>query len=162
MHPTTGGRLARSCFSKFSPAQSVPRESPTPVLFVSSPFHDAQRWLLAGVVDDVVRSGYTTALIDLPGCGGAQSLPRSWTLDHLITDLHHTISSTRTGGLPVVVASSFTGPLFHHYLESYPLAALVLVNPFPPDTGMCEASELILFARRACEMRNNKSLTELR
>lgn len=105
-------RMLRACRSRLSIRAShlsALRESPTPIVFAHGLWHcSSASWSLARspLLDALHRGGFTTGLLDLPGYGGAQALPRTWTLDDLIDDVRLALAALKAPC--VVVAPSFS------------------------------------------------------
>lgn len=110
------------------------RESPTPIALLSGP------WCTAAALDGRLRlsaalaaHGFSVCLADLPGYGRAQGLPRDWGVDEVVEDLHGALTGALRHPTPCVIAHSASAVLMQHYLESFPLAALVMLAPLPPS-----------------------------
>jgi hypothetical protein len=115
------------------------RESPTPIALFAAPdpvphAADAFAALLA-------RDGFNVGLVSLPADPAADAQrspaarPGDSPLDALIHDLHAALQGPPFVVPPLAVAFGACAPLVQKYLETYPLAGIVLVNPLPPACG---------------------------
>lgn len=122
----------RSAVSVLHPAPHA-RESPVPVVLLSSKWHTAESFQARSALPSLLtENGYTVGLVDLPGYGKAQSLPAAWTLDDIVRDLRATMAKGVTAP-PVVIAQGGAGVLMQKFLEDFPLAGLIMLAPLPPS-----------------------------
>lgn len=128
----TRAASTRTAVSVLRPAAAAPRESPVPVVLLSSTWHTALAWDRAGLPARLTDSGYTVALVDLPGFGAARSMPASWSADDLVEDVHAAVLGALQHPAPVAVAHSAAAVLMGKYLESWALSGLVKLAPLPP------------------------------
>lgn len=105
------------------------RESPFPVAFFSSPWGWSPSSLLH---TPLARAGFTTADVSLPGFGRASAWSDRATLDDAVESLHACFR--QLDAAPVVIAPSHAAILVQYYLESYPVAGVVLLSPFSSTT----------------------------
>jgi pimeloyl-ACP methyl ester carboxylesterase len=129
----TRAASTRTAVSVLRPAAAAPRESPVPVVLLSSSWHTAAATFgRAGLPARLTDSGYTVALVDLPGFGAARSMPASWSVDDLVEDVHAAVLGALRHPAPVAVAHSAAAVLMGKYLESWALSGLVKLAPLPP------------------------------
>jgi hypothetical protein len=77
--------------------------------------------------------GFTTAELSLPGFGKASAMHASATIDDVMDAIRASI--TQLDAPPVCIAPSHVALAMQYYLESYPLAGLVMISPLPPRLG---------------------------
>jgi hypothetical protein len=138
-------RLTSSLYSRWTikiiPAsQAAARESPTPVVFFSGIFFSSEafsRGAGGGIAGSLSRSGYTVGLVDLSPI----DIPSSVSLDDLINDLRTSLFSSLPAP-PVAIASNHNAVLVQKYLESWPVAALLMLNPLSPKRPTYHANSL--------------------
>ena len=118
----------------FHPASPfAPRESPTPVILLGGVCGPPAAWRWAGITQALTSSGFNVAELDL--------LRPRWRLcaaplDDVIGGLRDALSSASFGAAPLVLAH---GPvdtaLAQKYLESWPLAGVVMLAPLAPGSS---------------------------
>jgi hypothetical protein len=113
------------------PSSIAKRESPFPIIFLGGINYSSNVFAKdsnIGISKVLQNQGYTIGLVDI---SSKQLSPLVITLDDIINDLH-TLLSTRLSTSPITIASHHTAVLKQKYLESWPLTALVMLDPFSP------------------------------
>mmetsp|Transcript_10600 Transcript_10600/g.13828 ORF Transcript_10600/g.13828 Transcript_10600/m.13828 type:complete len:297 (+) Transcript_10600:243-1133(+) len=118
--------------SKFSANQSVRGDSNRsyPVLFLHGAWEDASSWTESAIY--FADRGHTAATLEFSGFLG-DSYKEDAGVSLLTNELHEAIN--QLGPLTIVVAPCLGGFIAQKYLESWGIAGLVLINPFPPDSS---------------------------
>jgi hypothetical protein len=117
----------KSCLKILHPKFTVGmKESPTPLLFTSDIWFPSSRH--ESIAGEFNSSGYTVGLLDFPGQGKAQSFPTKFNVDDMVSDLHDSLAPLCAA--PVVVSSYIHCGIWLKVLESWPIASLVMLNPF--------------------------------
>lgn len=127
--------LARAALRTRPPAAAAAREAPTPVTLLHGPWAPCTAFARLPLLADLATAGFTTGTLDLPGYGASTApLPATATLDDVVDGARAALAAGLPAA-PVLVAHSSGALLAQAYLESFPLAGLVLLCPPPPGTA---------------------------
>ena len=103
-----------------------------PLAFFGSLAFPASAFHRSGVVSRLQALGFNSVLVDVHLSAAAAAGPDS--LDALVAELRAALLAA-FGAAPVAVAAHHAPVLMQKYLESWPLAGLVLLDPLPPRIG---------------------------
>ncbi|KAF4623722.1 hypothetical protein D9613_001943 [Agrocybe pediades] len=125
----TGVRLASSSFVLRVPPQSAPRESPTPLVFLSvSELDNTSNRLSTVLASMLAEKGFTCIETDL-------KIPQSTTtnsqtmVDNYESELKSVVRLTAIPFPPVIVAQGLGCLVAQTYISSNPATGMVLISP---------------------------------
>ena len=132
------------------PSSISKRESPFPIIFLGGLNYSSNVFAKdsnIGISKVLQNQGYTIGLVNI----SSKPLLSSVTLDDVINDLH-TLLSTRLSAPPITIASHHTAVFKQKYLESWPLTALVMLDPFSPKKPSRNSKQITNFEPNSIEL----------
>jgi hypothetical protein len=151
-------RLSKWNIKLLPASREALRESPTPVVFFNGIFFPSEafcRGSTGGIAGHLSRSGYNVGFVDL----SSESIPSSISLDDLINELHNTFI-TKLPAPPVAIAAHHNAVFMQKYLESWPVMALLMLNPLSPKRPRYKSTEKP-FSNNMREMDNVQAVLQL-